>query len=91
MSTVISVVSGVLLNTFRKKNRWRGDPGDDDFSSVENSKTLVTGIFTDRAIAYLADCFVCSRSRINLHDCELSVYGRVGWRAIARYAQNKTS
>ena len=85
MSTVTSVVSGALLNSLRKNNKQRGDPGYDDFSvSADNAKSLVTGVFTDRAIAYLADCFVCSRGRINLSDCELSVYGRVGWRAIAR-------
>ncbi len=40
--------------------------------------------FSDRVIHYLAECFVACRRRLNFADCELSVQGRNGWRAIAR-------
>jgi Ran GTPase-activating protein (RanGAP) involved in mRNA processing and transport len=41
-------------------------------------------LFSDRIIQYLAESYVCSNSRLNLDDAELSYNGRVGWRAIAR-------
>lgn len=40
--------------------------------------------FNDRVIHYLAECYVASRERLCFKDCELSVAGRRGWRAIAR-------
>lgn len=43
-----------------------------------------TDALNDRAIHYLAECLVCCRSRLTLSDCELSVFGRFGWRAIVR-------
>ena len=64
----------------------------DDNSSIANDDNSVaflqragmTDAFNDRIIQYLADCLVCSRSHLVLSDCELSVYGRKGFRAIAR-------
>lgn len=41
-------------------------------------------MLSDRIIQYLAESYVCSNSRLDLDDCELSYNGRVGWRAIAR-------
>ncbi len=40
--------------------------------------------FNDRVIHYLAECFVACRDRLVFKDCELSVAGVRGWRAIAR-------
>jgi len=40
--------------------------------------------FGDRVIHYLAECLVGCRNRLQLSDCELSVSGRYGWRAIVR-------
>ena len=43
-----------------------------------------TAGFNDRVIHYLAECFVACRERLIFKDCELSVAGVRGWRAIAR-------
>jgi Ran GTPase-activating protein (RanGAP) involved in mRNA processing and transport len=41
-------------------------------------------MLNDRVVHFLAEALVCSTSRVNLDDAELSYNGRVGWRAIAR-------
>lgn len=46
-------------------------------------------LLSDRIIQYLAESYVCSNSRLNLDDSELSYNGRVGWRAIARALRQK--
>lgn len=41
-------------------------------------------VFNDRIVQYLAECYVCSRERCVLVDCELSGPGRIAYRAICR-------
>ena len=43
-----------------------------------------TDALNDRATHYLAECLVSCRNRLTLSDCELSIFGRYGWRAIVR-------
>ena len=41
-------------------------------------------VFNDRIVHYMAECYVCSRDRCVLTDCELSGPGRIAYRAICR-------
>jgi hypothetical protein len=50
----------------------------------EGSDSSNNRLLSDRIIQYFAESYVCSNSRVNLDDAELSHNGRIGWRAIAR-------
>ena len=57
--------------------------GDETNQNGDNNNTG-DRLLSDRVIQYLAESYVCSNSRLNLDDCELSYNGRISWRAIAR-------
>ena len=51
---------------------------------IDTNNLIQNQSFNDRIIHYLSECYVSSSTDLNLQDNELSVYGRVGWRAITR-------
>jgi Ran GTPase-activating protein (RanGAP) involved in mRNA processing and transport len=55
-----------------------------DDNATDKTGAVNTGSFGDRVVQFLAECFVSGSSNLLLSDCELSVYGRVGWRAMVR-------
>ncbi len=78
------MVKSVVNNGYLRKRKTKL-PGYIRYRSKHSDESDgQTPPFNDRVIHYLAECFVSSRSYIDLNDCELSVYGRIGWRAIAR-------
>jgi Ran GTPase-activating protein (RanGAP) involved in mRNA processing and transport len=85
-----SAITGVARNVARTvstplKNRRGGHHP----PTASVTTDAAHGAFNDRVIHFLAECMVCSRQRLNLEDCELSVYGRFGWRAIIRALRRK--
>ena len=84
---VTSKVASVIGAAVPKVSRGARRPGD---VLLEHSQKRAgdhpnqTDGFNDRVIHYMAECFVACRKRLNFSDSELSVSGRVGWRAIAR-------
>jgi hypothetical protein len=70
----------------RRRRTSRSLSHKDNTKHEDEDPNLVTGerLFSDRIIQYLAESYVCSNSRLNLDDSELSYNGRIGWRAIAR-------
>lgn len=81
ISGVQSVVSiGKYLDVFRRNGDERILPS---AKSVDQG-TDRSRPFNDRVVQFLGESLVASRNRILLSDCELSVYGRVGFRSIVR-------
>ena len=78
------MVKSVVNNGYLRKRKTKL-PGHIRYRSKHTDESDgQTPPFNDRIIHYLAECYVSSRSHVDLSDCELSVYGRVGWRAISR-------
>lgn len=73
-----------ILKLKRKYSQYHEDT-DDKYSPLQ------TKPFCDRIVQFLAECLVASRSKLDLSDSELSVHGRLGWRAVARACRLRNS
>lgn len=81
-------VHGVVSRALPKRGARRAGQGPRNHGNLDYNRigklSHQSGPFSDRIIHYLAECLVSCRNRLHLSDCELSMFGRFGWRAIAR-------
>jgi Ran GTPase-activating protein (RanGAP) involved in mRNA processing and transport len=93
VSTIESTLQAVktfLPNKLRTQNTTKENKtfSIDDVNALDD---YFGGEFSDRMIHYLSEALVSVRGHINLSDMELSVYGRKGWRGLARACRRSNS